>query len=54
MIVAQDRHLKSAVGDGDDTHEQAYREVKSRWRRRKQSLGRYFATKKAFAELPER
>ncbi len=53
VIQAQDRHLKEAVKDGDATHEQAGREMKGRWKRPKQSLGWYFATKKAFAELPQ-
>lgn len=53
VINAQDRHLKEAVKAGDDTHEQASLEMKGRWKRPKQSLGWYFATKKAFASLPE-
>ena len=53
VIKAQDRHLKQAVQNGDATHEQASREMKGRWKRPKQSMGWYLATKKAFAKLPE-
>ncbi len=38
---------------GDASHEKARREMKGRWKRPKQSLGWYFAAKKAFAQLPE-
>ena len=53
VIQAQDRHLKDVVSDGGHTHAQASREMKGRWKRPKQSLSWYFATKKAFADLPE-
>jgi len=41
------------VQGGDASHEKARREMKGRWKRPKQSLGWYFAAKKAFAQLPE-
>lgn len=53
VIQAQDRHLKGAVQGGDASHKEAHREMKGRWKRPKQSLGWYFATKEAFAQLPE-
>ena len=52
VIKAQDRHLREAVRAGDASHEAAHDDMKGRWRRPKQSLGWYFATKRAFAELP--
>lgn len=52
VIKAQDRHLREAVKAGDASHEQAHREMKGRWRRPKQALGWYRATKRAFAEVP--
>lgn len=53
VIQAQDRHLNEAVAGGDASHEQAREEMKGRWKRPKRSLDWYFATKRAFAELPE-
>lgn len=53
VIKTQDRHLKYAVKSGDTSHEQAHREMKGRWKRPKQSIGWYRATKHAFAQLPE-
>ncbi|KFF58010.1 hypothetical protein JF66_21820 [Cryobacterium sp. MLB-32] len=52
-IKAQDRHLKDAVRAGDNTHEQARKEMKDRWKHPKRSMDWYFSTKKAFAEIPE-
>jgi len=53
VIKAQDKHLKESVKGGDASHEPAHEEMKGRWRRPRQSLGWYRATKKAFAELPQ-
>lgn len=50
VIQAQDKHLKTV---GDELHEPARKEMRGRWLRPKQSLGWYFDTKKAFADLPE-
>lgn len=52
VIKDQDRHLKEAVKDGDDAHDQAHREMKGRWKHSKQSMDWYRATQKAFAEMP--
>ena len=38
---------------GDTSHEEAHHQMKGRWKRPNKSLGWYFATKKAFAQLPE-
>lgn len=53
VINGQDQHLKDAVAGGDATHEEAHKEMKSRWKHPKKSLGWYMGTKKAFAALPE-
>lgn len=53
VINAQDQHLKEAVNAGDESHEEARREMKGRWKHPKKSMNWYSATKKAFAELPE-
>lgn len=53
VIKAQDRHLKDAVKGGDTSHEEAHRQMQGRWKHPKKSLGWYFATKKAFADLPD-
>jgi predicted small metal-binding protein len=53
IIKAQDRHLKGAVAGGDTSHQDALKEMKSRWRRPLSGLAWYRATKRAFAELPE-
>ena len=52
-IDAQDAHLKERVGAGDDAHVPAREDMKSRWRRPRQSLGWYRDVKKRFADLPE-
>lgn len=53
VIRAQDKHLKQAVRDGDETHREARQEMKYRWLHPKQSLGWYNAAKTDFAALPE-
>ena len=53
VIKAQDQHLKEAVERGDADHEPARRDMKTRWRHPKKSLGWYSGTKAAFADLPE-
>lgn len=53
VIKAQDQHLKDAVKGGDASHQPARDDMKSRWRRPKQSLGWYREMKTTFAELPE-
>jgi hypothetical protein len=53
VIKAQDQHLKDAVAGGDDTHADALKAMKGRWKRPISGMGWYRATKKEFAALPE-
>ena len=53
VIKAQDRHLREAVTGGDQTHEEALKAMKSRWRRPISGMGWYRDAKRRFAELPE-
>lgn len=52
VIKAQDRHLREAIKEGDNTHEEAREEMKGRWKHPVASMGWYRNTKKVFAELP--
>jgi predicted small metal-binding protein len=53
VIKAQDKHLNEMVSNGDDTHEDALREMKGRWKHPIAGMGWYRSTKRAFAALPE-
>lgn len=53
VIKAQDRHLRDAVAQGDDTHRGALDDMKGRWKRPISGMGWYRSTKRTFAELPE-
>ena len=53
VIKAQDKHLNEMVSNGDDTHEDALREMKGRWKHPLAGMGWYRSTKRAFAALPE-
>ena len=53
VIKAQDRHLKDAVASGDDTHVEAWKAMKGRWRHPKASMGWYKGVKSTFAGLAE-
>lgn len=53
LIKAQDRHLKEAVAAGDDTHEDALKSMKGRWKRPVSGLGWYRKVKRDFAALPD-
>lgn len=53
IIKAQDAHLKNTVADGHASHEDALKDMKSRWRRPVSGMGWYRDTKRAFADLPE-
>jgi predicted small metal-binding protein len=53
VIKAQDRHLKEMVAGGDDTHQDALKDMKGRWKNPIAGMGWYRQTKKAFAGLPE-
>ena len=53
VIKAQDRHLKDAVEQGDESHRDALKAMKGRWRHPLAGMGWYKATKRAFAALPD-
>ena len=53
VIKAQDQHLKEMVAGGDETHSDALKEMKGRWKRPMSGMGWYRKTKREFAALPE-
>jgi hypothetical protein len=53
VIKAQDRHLKEVVAGGDNAHEGALKEMKSRWKHPVAGMGWYKQAKRDFAALPE-
>jgi hypothetical protein len=53
VIKAQDAHLKEMVAAGDETHENALREMKGRWKNPISGMGWYRKAKRDFAALPE-
>lgn len=53
VIKAQDKHLRETVKGGDQTHADALKDMRGRWRNPIGGMGWYRATKKAFAELPD-
>lgn len=53
VINAQDQHLKEMVAEGDESHEEAAKAMKSRWRKPISGMGWYKQVKKDFAALPE-
>jgi hypothetical protein len=53
VIQLQDQHLKDAVAAGDDSHQQAAKDMKSRWRRPVSGLKWYNQAKRDFAALPD-
>lgn len=53
IINAQDRHLKEVVAAGDDTHADALKDMKGRWKRPVKAMGWYKSVKRDFAELPD-
>ena len=53
VIKAQDRHLREAVSSGDETHQQALKEMKGRWKKPIAGMGWYRKAKKDFAALLE-
>jgi hypothetical protein len=53
VIKAQDQHLKDAVANGDDAHQQAAKEMKGRWRNPIKGMGWYKQAKRDFAALPD-
>jgi predicted small metal-binding protein len=53
IIKAQDTHLKEIVAGGDETHKNALKEMKGRWKHPISGMGWYKKTKADFAALPE-
>lgn len=53
VIKAQDAHLKAAVAEGDQTHQEALKQMQGRWKNPLKGMGWYRQTKKDFAALPE-
>jgi len=53
IIKAHDRHLKKIVASGDDSHGDALKAMKSRWKHPVASMGWYRAVKRDFAALPD-
>jgi len=53
VIKADDSHLKEMVARGDETHADALKMMKGRWRNPISGMGWYMKTKKVFAALPE-
>jgi predicted small metal-binding protein len=53
VIKMQDKHLKEMVAGGDETHNGALKEMKSRWRRPLSGMAWYRNTKRDFAALAE-
>jgi predicted small metal-binding protein len=53
VIKAQDRHLNEMVGDGDDAHAPALKDMKGRWKHPIKGMGWYKQAKNDFAALPE-
>jgi len=52
VIKAQDSHLRELVDGGDETHEDALREMKGRWKHPISGMGCYRKTARDFAALP--
>ena len=53
VIKAQDQHLKDTVESGDETHAEALKAMKGRWKNPIAGMGWYKQVKKDFADLPE-
>lgn len=53
VIKAQDKHLKDMVAGGDETHQDALKQMQGRWKNPIRGMGWYLRTKRAFAALPE-
>jgi hypothetical protein len=53
VIKAQDRHLREAVAGGDNTHDDALKEMKGRWKHPIAGMGWYKQAKRDFSSLAE-
>jgi predicted small metal-binding protein len=52
VIKAQDSHLRERVAGGDDTHQDALKQMKGRWKHPISGMGWYKQAKRDFADLP--
>jgi predicted small metal-binding protein len=53
VIKAQDRHLKEVVAGCDETHKNALKAMKGRWKHPLSGMAWYRKIKRDFAALPE-
>lgn len=53
VIKSQDKHLRSVVAEGDETHADALQAMKGRWKHPVAGMGWYRDAKRDFAALPE-
>jgi hypothetical protein len=53
VIKAQDQHLNEIVAGGDETHREALKAMKDRWKHPVAGMGWYRKAKRDFAALPE-
>jgi predicted small metal-binding protein len=53
VIKAEDKHLKEMVAGGDETHQDALKKMKGRWKNPIAGMSWYRKAKRDFAALPE-
>jgi hypothetical protein len=53
VIKMQDNHLKEVVAAGDESHQDALKAMKGRWKNPIGGMGWYRQAKRDFAALPE-
>lgn len=53
VIKAQDKHLRDVVAQGDQSHADALKAMKGRWKHPISGMGWYRDAKRDFAALPE-
>ena len=53
VIKAEDQHLKDVVASSDETHKDALKQMKGRWKHPISGMAWYKKAKRDFAALPE-
>ena len=53
VIKLQDKHLRSVVAEGDETHRAALEQMKGRWKHPIKGMGWYNRVKRDFAALAD-
>ena len=53
VIKAQDAHLKETVAGGDDSHKDALKAMKGRWKHPISGMGWYKNVKRDYGALPD-